>query len=77
MVHHKDITVLTEAVELHYDKCHRCHMDIPAGEKYTLVVLVLKFVHKNITFSVISHHLLKEVHYHIQCTVFSDGILGL
>jgi hypothetical protein len=61
---------------VHYDKCHRCHMDNPAGIKYTLVVLVLKFVHKKFTFTVISHHLLKEVHYHIQWTVFPDSILG-
>jgi hypothetical protein len=45
-------------------------------KKYTLVVLVLKSVHKSIKFSVISLHLLKEVHYNIQCTVFPDGILG-
>jgi hypothetical protein len=61
---------------VHHNKCYRCHTDSPAGKKYTLGVIVLKSVHKSITFSVISHHLLKEVHYNIQCTVFLDGILS-
>jgi hypothetical protein len=62
MVHNKDKSVLFDAVE-----CTMINaINIPAGRKYAPAVLVLISVCKSIIFSVISQHLLKELHYNIQ-----------
>jgi hypothetical protein len=62
MVHHKDKSVLTDAVEC--TETNAIH--IPTGRKYTPPVLVLISVCKRIIFSIILQHLLKELHYNIQ-----------